>query len=259
MITQQKIDKFFSEGFLIVDANIKHKLLDEIIRDTIDAYSVLNKNQKKPGTRLQDLWKESENVKKLALSPKIISILEQLYHRKPLPFQTLNFPIGTQQALHSDTVHFNSFPNNFMCGAWVALEDIDVANGPVCYCPGSHKLPEFNMQDVGKGITYDNYKHYEEFIKGLVKEKNLQTQLATINKGEVFIWHGNLLHGGSPQRDKDRTRHSQGIHYFFEGCSYYTPMLSTPENIHFRAPEWIEFTGFDSLRFKFENWISGIY
>ena len=28
-----------------------------------------------------------------------------------------------------------------MCGVWVALEDMDMDNGPLVYYPGSHKLP----------------------------------------------------------------------------------------------------------------------
>ena len=32
-------------------------------------------------------------------------------------------------------------PEGFMCGVWVALEDMDMENGPLVYYPGSHKLP----------------------------------------------------------------------------------------------------------------------
>ena len=32
-------------------------------------------------------------------------------------------------------------PEGFMCGVWVALEDMDMDNGPLVYYPGSHQLP----------------------------------------------------------------------------------------------------------------------
>ena len=51
-------------------------------------------------------------------------MLFSLYGREPFPFQTLNFPYGSRQHYHSDAVHFNSLPKGFMCGVWVALEDI---------------------------------------------------------------------------------------------------------------------------------------
>ena len=104
--------------------------------------------------RIMDAWKISDNVKTIALNPKSSGILRELYGRKPLPFQTLNFPFGTQQAAHSDTIHFNSKPPGYMAGVWVALEDMDMDNGPLVYYPGSQKLPEVTMQDVGVEADY---------------------------------------------------------------------------------------------------------
>ncbi len=43
-----------------------------------------------------------------------------------------------------------------------------------------------------------------------------------------MIWLANLLHGGSQQKDLNRTRWSQVTHYYFEDCAYYTPMHSNP-------------------------------
>jgi hypothetical protein len=37
-----------------------------------------------------------------------------------------------------------------------------------------------------------------------------------------------LWHGGDKHSDRNRTRHSQVTHYFFDGCSYYTPLHSNP-------------------------------
>jgi ectoine hydroxylase-related dioxygenase (phytanoyl-CoA dioxygenase family) len=36
-----------------------------------------------------------------------------------------------------------------MCGVWVALEDIDMGNGPLIYYPGSHRVPEVTMKELG--------------------------------------------------------------------------------------------------------------
>ena len=99
--------------------------------------------------RIMDAWKISEAIKSIATAPRVLGILEELYGRKPLPFQTLNFKMPTQQRAHSDTIHFNSKPSGFMAGVWVALEDTDMDNGPQLYYPGSQKLPEFTIQDGG--------------------------------------------------------------------------------------------------------------
>ena len=67
----------------------------------------------------------------------------------------------------------------------------------------------------------------------------LKPEYATIRRGQTLLWASNLLHGGSPQRDKSRTRYSQVTHFFFEGCRYWTPLHSDGEDIEWRRPEWI--------------------
>jgi len=46
------------------------------------------------------------------------------------------------------------------------------------------------------------------------------------HKGDALVWSSNVVHGGSPVRNPSMTRRSQVTHYFFEGCLFYTPMLS---------------------------------
>lgn len=255
MISRQQIDQFHKDGFLIINLEIGDKLIDRIIADTVNAYPRNGNNRYRHGTRLENFWLKSRNVKRLALLPEILLTLEKLYLRLPRPFQTLNFPTGTEQAMHADTIHFNSFPNNFMCGVWVALEDVNADNGPVTYCPGSHRLPEYNMQDVGTGINHDNYGSYEAFIQRLLTDRKLEPGEILLQKGQALIWHGNLLHGGSPHRDKDRSRHSQLTHYFFSGCRYYAPIYSTADEIYMEEPQWITYRGLDAARFAIEMYL----
>ena len=93
------------------------------------------------GVRVPDAWTVSENVRKIATNRAILDLLSQLYGRRAFAFQTLNFAVGTQQHIHADLVHFCARPTHFMCGVWVALEDIRAEAGPLIYYPGSHKWP----------------------------------------------------------------------------------------------------------------------
>ena len=88
-------------------------------------------------------------MRRLAAHPKIRRLLQAAYGRRPFAFQTLNFRRGSQQNLHSDTVHFNTEPQGFMAGVWIALEDVRPEAGPLIYKRGSHRLPVCNMQDLG--------------------------------------------------------------------------------------------------------------
>ncbi len=184
------------------------------------------------GLRVQDAWKTNADVKRIAINQQLLDLLGKLYGRKAIPFQTLNFPVGTQQHFHSDSTHFSSRPERFMCGVWVAFEDVDASNGPLEYYPGSHRLPVYTNEHIGRNPPadnpYGNYNHYMKLWTELVRIHGLRREEFHPQKGQALIWTANVLHGGSKQLDKQRTRWSQVTHYFFEDCCYYTPLLESP-------------------------------
>jgi ectoine hydroxylase-related dioxygenase (phytanoyl-CoA dioxygenase family) len=234
MSTTEKYDK---NGYLIVKSVIDDDTIDKIIHEIYEKHPE-NKNS----SRITDAWKEYDIIGYLAFNKKIMNILSHLYKRKPIPFQTLNFYTGTEQKLHSDQIHFCSFPLNFMCGVWIALEDISIDSGPLIYYPGSHKLPFYTMQHLK--VKPGNYAEYENKIEKKILKYGLEPKYGTIKKGDIIIWHANLIHGGSKRNDNDLTRKSIVIHYFFENCTYWTPLLSDEQNVVFRDP-----TKFVSNRF----------
>lgn len=232
--TLKIINDFAKNGYVIIDLNISDNDIDKLISELDPTF---DQNLKNPAmsvtenSRILDAWKFSDQVKQLAVNKKVLSILELLYRRKPFAFQTLNFKTGTEQRTHSDMIHFSSLPERFMCGVWVGLEDIHDNNGPLHYYPGSHKLPFYDMFDIGivgsgsKG--YDDYvAYYEDFIENVIRANGLQKEKLNIKKGQALIWAANLLHGGEPILDKNSTRYSQVTHYYFEDCVYYTPLYT---------------------------------
>ena len=237
------VERFEQDGYLVIDwVDVPEESLDSIVAELRDLYG--GPARKEDGVlyqrnRIMDAWRINDHVKALALAPNVLRILAQLYGRGPLPFQTLNFRTGTQQAAHSDAMHFNSVPAGFMCGVWVALEDVDMENGPLVYYPGSQRLPEVTMQDLGLRADRDDYKEYERHVAGVVEREGLAAHYGLLEKGQALVWASNLLHGGAPQANRERSRHSQVTHVFFEGCKYYTPMQSDQEQIHWRDPVWI--------------------
>ncbi|NET43555.1 MAG: phytanoyl-CoA dioxygenase [Okeania sp. SIO2B3] len=236
--TKKLVKQFAEQGYIIIDdlgiENIA-ETTDRIVKDLTPIYGDKGKVESAwiYHDRIQDAWTFNQDVKKIATSPKIINLLKILYQREPIPFQTLNFKFGTQQSTHSDSIHFSSMPARFMCGVWIALEDIDANNGPLHYYPGSHKLPMFDLNDLGitgsyQNKPYDVYPIYEEFLQSLIEHNGLKKVELYVKKGQALIWAANLLHGGSPVLDKNRTRYSQVTHYYFSDCMYYIPLLSDP-------------------------------
>jgi hypothetical protein len=180
--------------------------------------------------RIQDAWQDNEDVRAIAANDGVIDLLSKLWGRRAFPFQTLNFPVGTQQHAHTDIVHFSSVPERFMCGVWVAMEDIDAGAGPLCYVPGSHKWPVISNTMIGRrgweSEAGSAQIPYHDAWNALIAEHQAPLETFLARKGQALIWCANLLHGGSPQTNPTRTRWSQVTHYFFDDCVYYTPAFS---------------------------------
>jgi ectoine hydroxylase-related dioxygenase (phytanoyl-CoA dioxygenase family) len=223
--------EYNEQGYVVLKNVFSDELIDQIIQDMQEKgfnpdYPI---ETFRNDIRIQDLWEKSEPVKQMAAHPEIIKTLEMLYDREVIPFQTLNFKVGSQQKAHSDTMHFSSLPARYMCGVWVALEDITEENGPLFYYPGSHRTPEYNFshfKNTVEDTTYDNYPEYETFMEELMEASPFQKVKFLAKKGDALIWSSNIIHGGSAVNDPNSTRFSQVTHYYFKDCVYYTPMLS---------------------------------
>jgi hypothetical protein len=160
----------------------------------------------------------------------VLDLLGKLYGRPAFPFQTLNFPVGTQQEGHSDSVHFSSLPERFMCGVWLAMEDIGPDAGPLFYYPGSHRWPIMTNALIGRrgygaqlGSAQDPYGAAWHALR---EAYGAEPETFLPRKGQALIWCANLLHGGSHQNNPLLTRWSQVTHYYFDDCIYYTPAFS---------------------------------
>ncbi|WP_293457412.1 phytanoyl-CoA dioxygenase family protein [Phenylobacterium sp.] len=183
--------------------------------------------------RASDAWRDNASVRRIAANAEVAALLSRIYGRAAFPFQTLNFPIGSQQAAHIDLIHFASAPENFMCGVWVALEDVGPGAGPLIYYPGSHRWPVFYNEHIGRPAPFaDRIGERVEMFDQVWGELRERCGVAPVEfhprKGQALIWAAGLHHGGAPHTDRTRSRLSQVTHYFFADCAYWTPLLSNP-------------------------------
>jgi ectoine hydroxylase-related dioxygenase (phytanoyl-CoA dioxygenase family) len=219
------------DGFAVIDfPEPKLDRMADNIRQSLDyLYDWAGWKAGTASLRVPDAWRFNKNVRRIATNPAIITLLSDLYGRRAFPFQTLNFAVGTQQHIHADLVHFCSRPPRFMCGVWLAFEDIQEGAGPLVYYPGSHKWPVILPEDIGaplasKDNPYEHYHLLEKAWQTQIAERGAEAVQFLPKKGQALIWDANLWHGGARQTDMSLTRHSQVTHYFFEGCSYWTPL-----------------------------------
>ena len=254
-VTDEQRARFDEHGYLVFDPGFPEDLLESAVAELDRLW---DRSASKPddpfAPRIRHAWRQSPAMRELTTWPAIDALLCGLFGRQPVAFQTLSFYVGTEQHLHSDAIHFNSFPTGLMCGVWIALEDMDEDNGALLYAPGSHRWPEYRMEDVGVPSVRIYYHEYEKFIVAKLDETGLATESACIGKGQALVWHGNLLHGGGPRRDRRRTRLSHVVHYTFDGCGMWAPIRSRGRRRFVRNPRPIRAaeTAADRLR-----WLRG--
>lgn len=211
------IRAFARDGYLVLE-DLGREDIDSLVSRAVDDCAPLHEGGKY--NRVQEAWTVSEAVRELATLPRVLELLRTLYALRPIPFQTLNFLHGSQQLTHPDTYHFHSFPKHHMCGVWIALEDVDEGNGPLHYYPGSHRLPDYDAFGPDEGGMM------LEAVGQAILDNRFERRQAHLKRGQALVWAANLLHGGDPVTDLGRTRLSQVTHYYFEGCSYFTPVLT---------------------------------
>lgn len=158
----------------------------------------------------------------------LLSWLSLLIGREPKPLQTIASHKGSQQGTHSDSIHMTTYPLGYLTAAWIAFEDIDPDSGPLVYYPGSHKLLYVFSKDVE--ITEEDFQRegyqpyharYEPRIQQLIDKHRLEPHYFHAKKGDVLIWHANLLHGGSPRRRMELSRRAVVCHFFGKGVFVY--------------------------------------
>lgn len=232
-----QLSRFIRYGFVTIDLELTNEFISDYKKEILNKINT-NLTTQQSGyhysnsPRLFEAWKDCATVLDLCKNNKILNFLKLAYNRQPIPFQTINFIKGSNQPLHSDTIHFHTIPERWTTGVWVALEDMDENNGTLQYVPRSHRLPAYTFQDLNLpvpkyGEEFENYHIYEQFLEDLVRAEKLNTNILKCKAGTALVWAANLLYGGIPIVDNNRTRHSQAIHYYYEGCeTYYCPLYS---------------------------------
>lgn len=192
------------------------------------------------GKKIMFAFREGELLGKIARDEGIVSAFSFLTGKQMVPFQSINFEKSSEQRSHSDAIHMTTYPLGHLTAAWVALEDIGPEQGPLEYYPGSHKLPYVLNRDFDHGgssllLGKDAYLQYEEHIQEMIKTKQLKPQVLHPKKGDVFLWHGNLLHGAQRMTNRDLTRKSMVVHYLSPEVICYHEITQRPALIEFDA------------------------
>ena len=161
---------------------------------------------------------------------KLISILLGV---AALPFQTISGHKSSHQLEHSDAIHMTTYPLGYLAATWTAFEDIHPDSGPLVYYPGTHRLPyvlsdtlDIEPTNTGKPPYHEKY---EPAIQELIKKSGISPHYFMAKKGDVLIWHANLIHGGSHCKGTAHlSRKALVCHFFAEGAQCYHDLAAAP-------------------------------
>jgi ectoine hydroxylase len=226
--------RWVDDGLVVLDRFFAEELVDEINADVerLLTEGELTRHFRDP--RVMDSAQRSEPVRRAVHDLDLMRVLGFLMGREVTLFRTINFIEGSQQAPHSDSFHMTTEPKGYLVAIWVALEDIKPDSGPVVYYPGSHRLPYVMTEDLaggnGRGLFIDEGKdrRYEAKIAEILAQGGIEPVDFLPRKGDVMVWHANLLHGGKAISRPGATRRSLVAHYFAKGVLCYHEVTERP-------------------------------
>jgi hypothetical protein len=166
-------------------------------------------------TKVSDVHSYFAKAGELVFPPAVLRFMTQIYERPPVVFQTMTMRKGSQENLHIDTGPLTLTEPMSMAASWVALEDVQPQSGEFQFVPGSHRLPELLHYGTDKGHRGD-YREYNTILQTtlqMCEARGLRTEKFMAKKGDVLIWHADLMHGGAPIQDPTRTRKSLVAHF----------------------------------------------
>ena len=217
-VEKASVDAFEEVGYCILpgfvdpaEADLINAEIDRMVTDGTLQFRYTNK--------LMFAIRHSDRLRELWTNDRLTAFLSALIKGRARLFQSINFLQGSQQKTHSDSIHMTTFPLGGLLGVWLALEDIGPDQGPLHYYPGSHKMPYYlNPEYDNEGNWWRTgeklYGDYETMIAEKVAATDYERKAFHAKKGDLFIWHANLLHGGEPHLNKELTRKSMVLHYF---------------------------------------------
>ncbi len=167
--------------------------------------------------KMNDLYLVVPEVRELALQENLARLLRELLAGEaPVLCNSLTLKYGTSQPMHIDSLFMTPLTPRHLIATWIAFEDVHPAAGPLGYFPGSQDIPLHRFRDGTHHASNEEMPAWHEYIEAEVQERKLEKKTFLARKGDVFVWHSDLLHGGEPVLDPVRTRRSLVCHYFTE-------------------------------------------
>ncbi len=162
-------------------------------------------------------------LRELIFAPVVTEFLGLIFEAKAYASQTLGFLLGSAQEGHQDSAYVPYTLGRHFAASWIALEDVTIGAGELFYYVGSHRLPDFLYDGRFKSVSesqrmipgtdvHAQTRAHVASLETLARDYGLRKEVFAAKKGDVLIWHADLVHGGNPV-SQDITRKSVVTHY----------------------------------------------
>ncbi len=234
--TQEQLRLWPDNGYLILKNCFSTEEVDAINQEIDSLLEQKKVHFRYNNRKIMFSMYASKLMHRVATDKRITDVMQFILQMPVVAFQSINFFKGSEQKAHSDSIHMTTFPPGYLIAAWIALEDIDSSNGPLFYLPGSHKLPYLLNDKYKHGggklvLGSEAYEKYEVHLAAEIKRTAFAEKEFHAKKGDVLIWHANLLHGGKAILDPQSTRKSMVVHFYGEDVIKYHEITQRPSLI----------------------------
>lgn len=232
MLTAGQVQQFKAQGFLLgskVLSDDQLEVLRQEMQRVIDEHDrpaqggrapVLCRNLARPEApvwQIVNIWMASDAFRELIYHPTVTEEIAQLTAAKELriwhdQIQYKPAGVGGVNMWHQDSPYWPILRPMIQVTAWVALDDVDEANGCMSMVPGSHLW----------GDAIEAIHQIKEFsaVPATYQGHEVRVQLCPVPKGHVHYHHGLTWHGSGANRS-GRPRRAIALHYMTEQTRYH--------------------------------------
>lgn len=159
---------------------------------------------------------------------RALAVCDRYFGEPTALYTSLYYERGSEQDLHRDTPYFCTRPPGRYLGLWLALDDVDAGNGALMVVPGSHRLPPIDVVALRRSMFGDEqvprssqpaWDRYQAEVQAQCRDRGMTPVEVHVGAGDAIIWHPEMLHGGSPHRDRARARRSLVSHVTPKGVA----------------------------------------
>jgi phytanoyl-CoA hydroxylase len=175
------------------------------------------------GFRIQENYRRSFNqhlydpsCETWMIDARLQRPLEDILGGKVEAIQTMHFFIGSEHRRHQDQYYLPD-----CLATWIPFEDVSEENGTIFVEPGSHRRRFVAKHDVPKPdeMDYATHQHdvYFPKVEKVSRDSGVKPVLVEIEKGDVCIFHGRMIHGGVTPTVEGSSRQVLASHYIPHG------------------------------------------